>query len=89
MFKDLFDNLKYKQKRLLFFGIGLVFLIWIEYVLSNATSYVYDESHNKVSNHYLVDFKIKQTIKAGLTDWILKGDKFEKFLNTLSFKAVF
>ena len=88
MLKDLFDNLEYKQKRLLFFGIGLVFLISIEYVLSNATSYVYDESHNKVSNHYLVDFKIKQTNKAGLTDWNLKGDKLEKFPNSMRSEVI-
>ncbi len=74
--------IKILKKNIVLVSIIFIFLAWANYILSNALNYDSIKNHDeKISNHFLNSFYMEQTDSHGQVNWILVGERLEKFSN--------
>ena len=85
MIKNLTNNLlqKISKKNIIVASSLLILFILINSILSNALQYNSLNSDSNISNHFLNNFEMSETDVSGKLAWILKGEKLEKFPNSL------
>ena len=74
---------RFSRKNIIILGILLLFILWVNNILSNALNYTDLNLDEKISNHFINKFKMVETNIDGVAAWTLQGDRLEKFPNSL------
>ena len=77
---NIFQNIS--KKNIVILSILLIFILWINNILSEALNYNNLNLDSKISNHFINKFKMVETNADGNISWIMKGDRLEKFPNS-------
>jgi len=76
---DSLNVLKYDRKKVLIFLSLALFLVWLNYTLTDAVNFNRINKSETQTNHFLNNFTIEQTGDKGNIKWTLSGDRLEKF----------
>ena len=71
--------LKHDRKKVLIFLSLTLFLVWLNYILTDAVNFNRIKKSETQTNHFLNNFTIEQTGDKGNIKWALSGDRLEKF----------
>lgn len=83
---NLFQNIS--KKNIIILSIVLILILWINSMLSQALNYNNVNLDPKVSNHFIKKFKMVETDPNGDISWTMKGDRLEKFPNSLRSEVI-
>ena len=76
------------KKNTIILCVLLISILWINYTLSNALNYNNLDLDPKVTNHFINEFKMVETNADGKITWTMKGDRLEKFPNSLRSEVI-
>ena len=77
---NIFQNIS--KKNIIILCILLIFILWINSILSQALNYNALDLDPKISNHFINKFKMVETNADGNISWTMQGDRLEKFPNS-------
>ena len=77
---NIFQNIS--KKNIIILCILLIFILWINSILSQALNYNTLDLDPKISNHFINKFKMVETNADGNISWTMQGDRLEKFPNS-------
>ena len=77
---NIFQNIS--KKNIIILCILLIFILWVNSILSQALNYNKLDLDPKVSNHFINKFEMVETNADGNISWTMKGDRLEKFPNS-------
>ena len=77
---NIFQNIS--KKNIVILSILLIFILWINNILSEALNYNNLNLDSKISNHFINKFKMVETNADGNISWTMQGDRLEKFPNS-------
>jgi len=77
---NIFQNIS--KKNIIILSILLIFILWINNILSEALNYNNLNLDSKISNHFINKFKMVETNADGNISWTMQGDRLEKFPNS-------
>ena len=77
---NIFQNIS--KKNIVILSILLIFILWINNILSEALNYNNLNLDSKISNHFINKFKMVETNIDGNISWTMQGDRLEKFPNS-------
>ena len=62
---------RFSRKNIIILGILLLFILWVNNILSNALNYTDLNLDEKISNHFINKFNMVETNIDGVTAWTL------------------
>jgi LPS export ABC transporter protein LptC len=74
---NIFQNIS--KKNIIILSLLLIFILWINNILSEALNYNNLNLDSKISNHFINKFKMVETNIDGNISWTMQGDRLEKF----------
>ena len=77
---NIFQNIS--KKNITTLSLLLIFILWINNILSEALNYNNLNLDSKTSNHFINKFKMVETNVDGNISWTMQGDRLEKFPNS-------
>ena len=77
---NIFQNIS--KKNIIILSLLLIFILWINNILSEALNYNNLNLDSKISNHFINKFKMVETNIDGNISWTMQGDRLEKFPNS-------
>ena len=80
LISNIFQNIS--KKNIIILCILLIFILWINSILSQALNYNTLDLDPKISNHFINKFKMVETNADGNISWTMQGDRLEKFPNS-------
>ena len=83
---NIFQNIS--KKNIIILCILLIFILWINSILSQALNYNTLDLDPKISNHFINKFKMVETNADGNISWTMQGDRLEKFPNSLRSEVI-
>jgi len=87
--KNIPDFLKnISRKNIIILFILLISILWINHSLSNALNYNALDIDPETTNHFISEFKMVETNLDGNINWTMRGDRLEKFPNSLRSEVI-
>ena len=83
---NIFQNIS--KKNIVILCILLIFILWVNSILSQALNYNMLDLDPKISNHFINKFKMVETNADGNISWTMQGDRLEKFPNSLRSEVI-
>jgi LPS export ABC transporter protein LptC len=83
---NIFQNIS--KKNIIILCTLLIFILWINSILSQALNYNALDLDPKISNHFINKFKMVETNADGNISWTMQGDRLEKFPNSLRSEVI-
>ena len=83
---NIFQNIS--KKNIIIICVLLIFILWINSILSQALNHNMLNLDPKISNHFINKFKIVETNGDGNISWTMQGDRLEKFPNSLRSEVI-
>ena len=83
---NIFQNIS--KKNIVILSVLLIFILWINNILSEALNYNNLNLDSKFSNHFINKFKMVETNIDGNISWTMQGDRLEKFPNSLRSEVI-
>ena len=80
LISNIFQNIS--KKNIIILCTLLIFILWINSILSQALNYNALDLDPKISNHFINKFKMVETNADGNISWTMQGDRLEKFPNS-------